>query len=142
MKVVILFGCFLNLLPLNCVEIDHQQKNILNCQNIGMVLIQSMVLCPVSSASEDKLQQPQGWNTTSSSFLYQHISGSNRLRHLLIISEQCSQMHFYVFKTLKGRSRAMVEYDCVMNWREQQQPENWLCNNWLWQGTQCLHTAK
>lgn len=52
MKVVILFGCFSNLLSLNCVEIDHQQKNILNCQSIGMVLIQSMALCPISSASE------------------------------------------------------------------------------------------
>lgn len=50
------FGCFLNLLPMNCVEIDNQQKNILNCQSIGMGLIQSMVLCPISSALEGKLQ--------------------------------------------------------------------------------------
>lgn len=142
MKVVILFGCFLNLLSLNCVEIDHQQKNILNCQGIGMVLIQSKVLCPISSASEDKLQLSQGWNITSSSFLYQHILCSSRLRHLLIISERCSEMHFYVTKSFNGRSRAVVEYDCVMHWREQQQHENWLCKNWLCHWTWRPHSAK
>lgn len=65
-----LFFClapFWSFLTINCLEIDYQQKikktkkrrvkrMLLNCHNVGMVLIQDIVLHCISLALEDKLQ--------------------------------------------------------------------------------------